>query len=78
MVIWFNGKPGWYGKRYQLVSHRFVVVLWQELDGIGFEDNVNLITQEIPVEYETVSSLIPDLWQKHKPKVPVIKTHYHV
>ncbi|CAB4014583.1 pyroglutamyl-peptidase 1-like [Paramuricea clavata] len=43
----------------------------KELDGISFEDSVNLITQEIPVEYESVSSLIPDLWKKYKPKLCV-------
>jgi hypothetical protein len=47
----------------------FFLVLLQELDGIGFEDSINLITQGIPVEYESVSSLIPDLWKKYKPKV---------
>ncbi|XP_028407110.1 pyroglutamyl-peptidase 1-like [Dendronephthya gigantea] len=43
----------------------------KELESIGFGNNINLTTQEIPVEYETVSALIPALWQKYKPRVCV-------
>lgn len=31
--------------------------------------DINLVTQEIPVEYEKVKTLVPILWKKHKPIV---------
>ena len=43
--------------------------LLQELNAIGFGENIQLITQEIPVNYNIVSSLVPKLWKKYKPKV---------
>ena len=43
--------------------------LLQELNAIGFGENIDLITQEIPVNYKVVSSLVPKLWKKYKPEV---------
>lgn len=53
------------------------MALFQELESIGFENNIDLTTHEIPVEYETVSSLIPVLWQKHKPQVKRSQGHVY-
>ena len=41
----------------------------RELESIGVGNDVQLITKEIPVEYETVSTIIPKLWQQYQPKV---------
>jgi len=43
----------------------------QELVGLSLPDNIELITCEIPVEYSTVSSLVPKLWKEHKPKLVI-------
>ena len=36
---------------------------------MGIANDVDLITAEIPVEYDTVRTAVPDLWNKYKPKV---------
>ena len=36
---------------------------------MGIANDVDLVTTEIPVEYEIVRTSIPDLWNKYKPKV---------
>ena len=41
----------------------------QELALMGIANDVELITIEIPVEYDTVRVLVPELWNKYKPKV---------
>ena len=41
----------------------------QELALMGIANDVELITLEIPVEYDTVRVLVPELWNKYKPKV---------
>ncbi|KAM5194849.1 pyroglutamyl-peptidase 1 [Mantella aurantiaca] len=41
----------------------------QELKKIGLGDGVDLHVHEVPVEYETVQRLIPELWVKYKPEL---------
>lgn len=41
----------------------------QELAQIGIANDVDLITTEIPVEYDTVRGEVPQMWAKYKPKV---------
>lgn len=41
----------------------------QELEKLGLGDGVDLHVYEIPVEYKTVQTLIPALWEKHSPQV---------
>ncbi|XP_063770821.1 pyroglutamyl-peptidase 1 isoform X1 [Pseudophryne corroboree] len=43
----------------------------QELQKLGLGDGVDLHVYEIPVEYQTVQRLIPDLWIKHRPQLIV-------
>uniref|UniRef100_A0A8C6FTV2 Pyroglutamyl-peptidase I n=1 Tax=Moschus moschiferus TaxID=68415 RepID=A0A8C6FTV2_MOSMO len=43
----------------------------QELEKLGLGDSVDLHVYEIPVEYQTVQRLIPALWEKHSPQVPL-------
>ncbi|XP_072261122.1 pyroglutamyl-peptidase 1 isoform X3 [Pyxicephalus adspersus] len=43
----------------------------QELEKIGLGDGVDLHVYEVPVEYQTVQRLIPDLWMKYNPEVIV-------
>jgi pyroglutamyl-peptidase len=43
----------------------------KELGQMGIRDDVNLVTLEIPVEYETVRSQIPSLWKEHNPHLVV-------
>ncbi|KAM9330572.1 pyroglutamyl-peptidase 1 [Gastrophryne carolinensis] len=40
----------------------------QELEKLGLGDRVDLQVYEIPVEYQAVQRLIPDLWTKHNPE----------
>ena len=35
----------------------------------GLGDDINLIVQEIPVVYDTVGKVIPQLWNEYRPKV---------
>jgi pyrrolidone-carboxylate peptidase len=35
----------------------------------GLGDDVNLVALELPVCYEKVRSLVPELWNKYQPKV---------
>lgn len=41
----------------------------QELAQMGIASDVDLVTTLIPVEYDTVRSEVPDIWNKYKPKV---------
>jgi len=34
----------------------------------GLGDDINLVTLEIPVAYESVAAYIPDIWSTHQPK----------
>lgn len=43
----------------------------QELEKLGLGDRVDLQVYEVPVEYQTVQRLIPDLWIKHRPQLIV-------
>jgi len=43
----------------------------KELSKIGLSDDVNLITMEIPVEYQTVNKRIPMLWKQYSPNLVV-------
>lgn len=40
-----------------------------ELAKLGIADDVDLVVQEVPVEYEAVKKMVPALWEKHKPSV---------
>uniref|UniRef100_A0A8C3X545 Pyroglutamyl-peptidase I n=1 Tax=Catagonus wagneri TaxID=51154 RepID=A0A8C3X545_9CETA len=48
----------------------------QELEKLGLGDSVDLHVYEIPVEYKTVQRLIPALWEKHSPQVPLLHLLY--
>ena len=41
----------------------------QELKKIGLGDDADLVVEQIPVEYETVKNVVPQLWKKHNPVV---------
>ncbi|XP_075720724.1 pyroglutamyl-peptidase 1 isoform X1 [Rhinoderma darwinii] len=43
----------------------------QELEKLGLGDRVDLHVYEVPVEYQTVQRLIPDLYMKHRPQLIV-------
>ncbi|XP_037673970.1 pyroglutamyl-peptidase 1 isoform X2 [Choloepus didactylus] len=43
----------------------------QELQKLGLGDGVELHVYEIPVEYETVRTLVPALWERHSPQLVV-------
>ncbi|XP_044311918.1 pyroglutamyl-peptidase 1 isoform X2 [Varanus komodoensis] len=43
----------------------------QELEKMGLREDVDLHVYEIPVEYQAVQRLIPALWEKHSPQVPL-------
>ncbi|KAG8594437.1 hypothetical protein GDO81_001204 [Engystomops pustulosus] len=43
----------------------------QELKKLGLGDTIDLHVYEVPVEYQTVQRLIPDLWIKHRPQLIV-------
>ena len=59
-----------------MVNASWVAV--QELEKIGLGDNVNLITVEVPVEYDTVTTSVPSLWQQYKPKVPIFILFFNI
>lgn len=41
----------------------------QELKKLGLGSEVDLHVSEVPVEYQTVQSLVPSLWKKYRPLV---------
>lgn len=41
----------------------------KKLQEIGLGDGIQLVIDEIPVEYETVRKKVPELWDTHKPEV---------
>lgn len=43
----------------------------KELSNLGIDGNTDLIIYEIPVVYETVKKIVPDLWKKHSPVLMV-------
>ncbi|KAJ8270107.1 hypothetical protein GJAV_G00110430 [Gymnothorax javanicus] len=43
----------------------------KELQQLGLGSGVELHVQEIPVEYQTVSSLLPSLWEQYSPQLLV-------
>ncbi|XP_031715373.1 pyroglutamyl-peptidase 1 isoform X1 [Anarrhichthys ocellatus] len=43
----------------------------QELKKLGLGGEVNLHVSEVPVEYQTVQSLVPSLWKKYHPLLVV-------
>ncbi|KAM8960504.1 pyroglutamyl-peptidase 1 [Pelodytes ibericus] len=43
----------------------------QELEKLGLGDEVDLKVYEVPVEYQTVQRLIPEIWKKHRPQLIV-------
>lgn len=53
-----------------VVNSSWVSVRELSEEGLGVDD-VELRVAEIPVEYDTVRSTVPELWKKHKPKLMV-------
>ena len=53
-----------------LVNASWVAV--QELEKMGVANDIDLVVKEIPVEYETVRSTVPQLRNQHKPHVSYI------
>lgn len=52
------------------VNASWIAVAELSKTGLGKEAaNVNLVTKEIQVEYQTVSELVPKLWETYKPQV---------
>ncbi|XP_029380858.1 pyroglutamyl-peptidase 1 [Echeneis naucrates] len=43
----------------------------QELERLGLGDAVELYVCEVPVEYQTVQTLVPSLWKEHNPQLVV-------
>lgn len=46
-----------------------MILLLQELKKLGLGSEVDLHVSEVPVEYQTVQSLVPSLWKQHHPLV---------
>lgn len=46
-----------------------LILMWQELKKLGLGSEVDLHVSEVPVEYQTVQSLVPSLWKQHRPLV---------
>ena len=47
----------------------FLFAPWQELKKLGLGSEVDLHVSEVPVEYQTVQSLVPSLWKQYRPLV---------
>lgn len=47
----------------------FFFFLRQELKKLGLGGEVDLHVLEVPVEYQTVQSLLPSLWKQYRPLV---------
>ncbi|KAI1883059.1 hypothetical protein AGOR_G00241350 [Albula goreensis] len=43
----------------------------QELQKLGLGPDVELYVHEVPVEYQTVNSLVPSLWEQYRPQLMV-------
>ncbi|KAM9790709.1 pyroglutamyl-peptidase 1-like isoform X1 [Syngnathus typhle] len=43
----------------------------QELECLGLGEAIDLYVCEVPVEYQAVQSLLPSLWEKHRPQLVV-------
>ena len=41
----------------------------KQLAGMGLGDDINLITLEIPVVYDVIQKMVPQLWTTHRPHV---------
>ena len=41
----------------------------QELEKLVTGDDFMLVTHEIPVEYDSVMTMVPSLWKQYQPKV---------
>ena len=53
-------------------GHHHINASWvavQELEKMGLGDEANLVTMEIPVNYDHVKTEVPNIWKHHKPKV---------
>lgn len=46
-----------------------LILMWQELKKLGLGSEVDLHVSEVPVEYQTVQSLVPALWKQYCPLV---------
>ncbi|XP_069072886.1 pyroglutamyl-peptidase 1 isoform X1 [Pleurodeles waltl] len=44
---------------------------FHELEKLGLGDSVDLYVYEVPVEYQVVQRIIPELWKKHTPQLVV-------
>jgi len=38
----------------------------------GLGEDIELVIEEIPVEYETVQQKVPQLWEAHTPDVGIV------
>jgi len=50
----------------------------QKLATLRMPDDIELITQEIPVEYKAVGTLLPSLWKSMKPDVSNLYVKYSI
>lgn len=63
-MIVLNQKP-----KLNIGSMSSFILTWQELKKLGLGSEVDLHVSEVPVEYQTVQSLVPSLWKQHHPLV---------
>ncbi len=66
IVFWMITGFGPFGSHS--VNASWVAVNELNRMGLGLSD-VDLVTKEITVEYDTVRAVIPKLWQQYQPKV---------
>lgn len=53
----------------RILAVMFLFALRQELKKLGLGSEVDLHVSEVPVEYQTVQSLVPSLWKQYRPLV---------
>uniref|UniRef100_A0A3P9AHZ8 Pyroglutamyl-peptidase I n=1 Tax=Esox lucius TaxID=8010 RepID=A0A3P9AHZ8_ESOLU len=66
---WSFRRPGFQPFGEHTVNASWVAV--QELERLGLGQSVDLHVCEVPVEYKTVQSLLPQLWKQHQPQLVV-------
>jgi pyrrolidone-carboxylate peptidase len=63
--LWFSGFEPF---STHVINASWVAVKEMSATG-GLGEDVNLIVLELPVCYESVRSVVPELWKKYQPKV---------